>query len=305
MLFHEELKEFLGVKGDYPVGMCWAPKTPRSAGLTLVFATAYGHIYSFCVEKLPKGATPMYRDCPPIAAEDTARFTPLMATYDTQLKLFEEHMQHQEKEQEHEAAEKNDSEQQQQEEEKEEEGTQEKEKKKVADKDTFLPPPECTVVSVAADEASLKGFFVVTKTGTLILVSWKLEVIKRVELRSVVLGNGEADPQLTVKSILLNTKKRALIVVSDKGLSVVLNVDMAERPTEADAIVEDAKFVSFRANIACKDVTAVAFNNVFDLITVGRSNGFVENHFLEDGAQETKASKVYSTDQWGIPDGCK
>lgn len=273
MLFHEELKEFLCDKGDFPIGLCWAPKTPRSVGLTLVFVTAYGHIYSFCVEKLPRGSTPMYRDCPPIAAEDTERFPPLMATYDTQLKLFADRKAPSD------------------EEEKKEGGAR---------------PAECTVISLASDETSLRGFFVATKTGTLILISWKLEILKRVEIADVL--NGHVDSAgLTVKKTLLNARKCALVVVFDQGSAVVLSVDTLARTAEEgegkDA--KDGKFVSFRATISCKDVTAVTFNRLFDLITIGRSNGFVENHFLEEDAQETKVTKVYSTDQWGIPDGCK
>lgn len=260
MLFHEDLKEFLCDKGDFPIGVCWAPKTPRSVGLTLVFVTAYGHAYSFCVEKLPKGSTPMYRDCPPIAVEDTTRFPPLMATYDTQLKLF-------------------------------------------ADKEAARAA-ESTIVSLASDETSFRGFFVVTKTGTLILVSWKLEVLKRVEIADVL--NGHIDSAgLTVKAAVLNARKCALAVVFDQGIAAVLSVDTLARTGEEGKDEKDEKFVSFRATVSGKDITAVTFNKLFDLITVGRSNGLVENHYLEEDAQETKKTKVYSTDQWGIPDGCK
>lgn len=273
MLFHEDLKEFLCENGDLPVGMCWAPKTPRSAGLTLVFVTAHGYVYSFCVEKLPKGSSPMYRDCPPIAAEDTARFPPLMATYDTQLRMFPSKK-----------------------EEEEEEIEEEKEDRK---KDEAQ-----TIVSVASDEVSLKGFFVITKAGTLILISWKLEIIKQVEVRDVLNGHVDA-AELTVKSIALNAKKGILAVVFDQGTAVTLNTNTLSRVTEEDRTMENEKFVSFRASISCKDVTAVTFNKLFDLITVGRSNGFVENHYLDEDAQETKVTKVYSTDQWGIPDNCK
>lgn len=269
MLFHEELKEFICDKGDFPIGMCWAPKTPRSVGLTLVFVTAYGHIYSFCVEKLPKGSSPMYRDCLPIAAEDTTRFSPLMATYDTQLKLFTD---------ENAAG---------------EEENEEKEKE-----------VKHTIASIASDEGSLKGFFVATNTGTLIFISWKLEILRRIEIWDILKDHIDCTG-LTIKSIVLNARKCMLVVVFDQGTAVVLNTDALTRATEENKSDDSEKFVSFRANISCKNTTAVTFNKLFDLITVGKSNGFVENHYLEEGVQETKITKVYSTDQWGIPDGCK